>query len=84
MCDRNECDSDRIIRVDAKCSDQCAIEFYEELPDHDGYVPEGLNVGGNDYIEFKVCLYCGKIQGKFPITIEDVEAVTEAIADGKY
>ena len=34
----------------------------------EGYVPENLNIGGGDYIEFTYCLQCGKIQGDFPIT----------------
>ena len=43
----------------------------------DGYVPRGLNIGSGDYLEFKVCLDCGKHQGTFPVTDE---AVNEAFS----
>jgi hypothetical protein len=33
----------------------------------DGYVPNDLNIGGGDYIEFDVCLDCGQMQGQYPL-----------------
>jgi hypothetical protein len=36
-----------------------------DYPDN-GYVPSGLGIGGGDYIDFKLCLSCGQIQGEWP------------------
>ena len=59
------CGSTRITGVSGKVSDLCLIQLghYE----HDGYVPMGWGIGGGDYIEFRYCLDCGRIQGKFPL-----------------
>ena len=35
-----------------------------------GYVPSSLNIGGGDYVEFKYCLSCGQIQGKWPAKLK--------------
>lgn len=60
------CHSERIISVMGKCSDLCHIT-YPHGHEHDGYVPDDLNIGGGDYMEFNFCADCGKIQGEFPI-----------------
>jgi hypothetical protein len=51
-----------------KCSDLCYIE-YPDGTDHEGYVPKGLNIGGDDFIRINLCLNCGKIAGDFPVEI---------------
>ena len=69
------CKHERILDVNAKCSDCCAIH-YKDI-EYDGYVPSGLNLGeeSGDYIEIKICLDCGKIQnGTFPISEKTVIA----------
>lgn len=48
----------------------CSAYFGDKV--YDGYVPDGLNVGGGDYLEFNMCLNCGKVQGEFPLTDEQV------------
>jgi hypothetical protein len=65
-----KCGSNRIVSVNAKCSDLCNVQLPsgEEL---DGYVPDNLNIGGGDYIGFEFCMDCGRIQDEFPI--DDVE-----------
>lgn len=60
----HHCDSNRVASVSAKCSDMCDVSIGDE--EHDGYVPEGLGIGGGDYISFSYCLDCGTIQGSFP------------------
>lgn len=55
------CKSDRIIELCAKCSDLCNVEYKGQ--EHDGYVPDGMGIGGGDYIEFNMCLMCGMVQG---------------------
>ena len=64
ICQR--CQSERILRFSAKCSDM----FSGELGDKtwEGYVPAGVGIGGGDYIEGDLCLTCGQLQGMFPIT----------------
>jgi hypothetical protein len=69
MCDNPQCLSNRILSVMGKCSDMCVVEFNER--EHEGYVPVDCGIGGGDYIEFNVCLDCGKIQGSFPREIPD-------------
>jgi hypothetical protein len=70
------CGSERILSVSGKVSDMCDVHIGDIS--HDGYVPSGLNIGGGDYLEFSVCLDCGKQQGTFPVT---EEAVNEAFSE---
>ena len=42
--------------------------------DYDGYVLGNIGISEDgDYIKFKYCLECGKIQGKFPISDETLK-----------
>lgn len=58
------CKSNKILGVSAKCSDLCTVTF--DGNSLDGYVPSDLGIGGGDYVEFDLCLSCGKIQDSFP------------------
>lgn len=62
-CQRCQCD--RVIHVNAKCSDMCYIRFAGGR-EQDGYVPNDFGIGGGDYVEFDYCPDCGQIQGEFP------------------
>ena len=62
-CDK--CESNRILSVGACCSDLCSVEF--NGVGQSNYVPRDIGLGGGDYVEFNVCLECGKVQGQFPI-----------------
>lgn len=65
-----------MLEVVGKTSDMCTVMLGER--EHEGYVPHGLGirgVGGEDYIDFALCLDCGKVQGKFPISAAAVQAV---------
>ena len=78
MCGNPKCNSDRIAFLNGKTSDMCQFQ-YKDI-DKDGYVPKDLVIGKNgygDYINFHFCLECGKIQGEFPISDEEVEAAVE-------
>jgi len=80
-----KCGSERIAGIGAKCSDLC----YTTLPgrkDIDGYVVDGLGIGGGDYVEFDYCLDCGQLQGTFPITEKSIsEALDDAgLAEREY
>ena len=59
------CSSGRLLEVNGKTSDMCFMSFGEH--ENDGYVPEGLNLGGGDYLNFTICLDCGQLQGQFPV-----------------
>lgn len=59
------CSSNRIAFISGKCSDCCTAEYKGFSTC--GYVPMDMGVGGNNEVEFKYCLDCGKIQGDFPI-----------------
>ncbi len=84
MCDDNNCNSQRVAHVDAKCSDMCTFDFPGEYPQHNSYVPGSMNIGpkNGDYVDFRYCLDCGKIQGQFPVTEEHIEETLAEIADG--
>ena len=58
------CKSDRILNISAKCSDLCFLTLGEE--EHDGYVPYGLGIGGGDMISILLCMNCGTVQGTWP------------------
>jgi hypothetical protein len=60
------CESEQIARFRAKCSDLCFVGFMDK--EYWGYVPSGIGIGGGDYIELNICIKCGQVQGKFPIT----------------
>jgi len=62
------CEKREVIRVSGKCSDLCYI-MYPDGTDHEGYVPEGINIGADDYIDFDYCRNCGTIVGDFPVEI---------------
>jgi hypothetical protein len=62
------CGDDRIMHVSAKCSDLCYVSF-PNGHENNGYVPNGVNIGGGDYINIKVCMNCGKIQGEWPLPV---------------
>ena len=55
------CDSDRILEISAKCSDMCCLKF--KGVKRDGYVPDDMGIGSDDYIEIDICLQCGMAQG---------------------
>jgi hypothetical protein len=67
----DSCGSQKLVDVYAKSSDRNSIYIHDINYEHHGYVLPNLGIGDigdmDDYIEFTYCLYCGKIQGKFPI-----------------
>ena len=71
-CDK--CSSERVLRVGGKTSDMFSASGEEAGPngEYDGYVPTDIGIATHDdygdYINFRYCLDCGKIQGEFPIS----------------
>ena len=72
-----KCGSGRIATVEARCKDGCFFRVGDES--REGYAPAGVNIGKGygDYVEFNYCLDCGRIQGEFPVTSEDVKIALE-------
>lgn len=52
----------QILSVQAKCSDLCHVS-YPNGKESDGYVPEAIGIGGGDYIELKIDIETGQVQG---------------------
>jgi len=51
----------RILHITGKCSD-CSFTSIPHLDvEHEGYVPESLGIGGDDYIKIAIDLDTGKI-----------------------
>lgn len=71
-----QCNSDRIVCISAKCSDLSFVSV--DTKENDGYVPEDLGIGGGDYIDFNHCLECGQIQGTFPLPLCLLESIEES------
>ncbi len=69
-CDK--CESDRLLTVYVQGRDTHSLEYQGK--DYQGYMEEGLGLRGNygDAIQFKLCLDCGKVQGKFPIPEQNI------------
>lgn len=65
------CASHRVADAGGKCSD--LGHFTMGSIDHDGYIPEGVGIGGDDYVSLTYCLDCGQIQGTFPLPISGIE-----------
>jgi hypothetical protein len=65
------CQSDRILSLSGKTSDSYSHTYKGKY--YDGYVPNGIGIGGGDEIEFMYCLKCGQIQDKFPINDKDYD-----------
>lgn len=59
------CNNDRIASISGKCSDLSFFRYQGK--EKEGYVQDGVGVGGGDYIELDWCLECGQIQDDFPM-----------------
>lgn len=70
-----QCKSERLLTISAKCSDLCFCEINNKKDD--GYVPSDAGIGGGDYVKFTYCLNCGQIQGEFPLPTMELEEEQE-------
>lgn len=63
------CNSTNRLEINAKCSDMCSahLGYESNWYERHGYAPHSVGLGGGDYIDFVLCLDCGKLQGDFPI-----------------
>ena len=60
------CKSNRSLSVSAKCDDRVSLQCNQAEMDND-YLPDDCGIGGGDYIEFTLCLECGRVQGTWPL-----------------
>lgn len=67
------CQSERVAKAVAKCSDCCYVTLADK--EIDGYVPDDIGIGGGDYVKIQWCLNCGQIQGNFPLEPCELEQV---------
>lgn len=61
------CGSERVADITGKSVDLNNVQIGTK--EHDGYVPTDMGIGDKgygDYIEFRWCLNCGQIQGRWP------------------
>jgi hypothetical protein len=59
------CCSHRLASIIAKTGEYCVIEISNKR--QLGPVPREMNIGGDEYLEFRYCLDCGQVQGIFPV-----------------
>jgi hypothetical protein len=71
------CESERLIFVCGKTSDLCHVVFNQSGHKSSGYVPTELGIGGDDYLDFNLCLNCGQVQDDFPRPFHDLEVAKE-------
>jgi len=70
------CSSDRILNLNAKCSDCCDFTLRDKS--EQGYAPHVEGICGGDYITPDICLDCGQTQGKFPMDKLEIEETVES------
>ncbi|MCS7013400.1 MAG: hypothetical protein RMI34_06005 [Chloroherpetonaceae bacterium] len=70
------CLSTRLIKVTAKTSEYCLVEMAGQR--RLGSVPNDMNIGGDEYLEFQYCLDCGQVQGRFPLPTTELERQLES------
>jgi hypothetical protein len=70
-----KCNSPRILSASAKCSD-CFSGSLGDI-DYNGYVPDDLGIGGEDYMEIDLCLDCGQVQGTWPLPLSKKEQLND-------
>jgi hypothetical protein len=65
-----KCKSDRIIDLQAHCSDLFCLNYKDREIISSDYVPYEMGIGGGDDVLLEICMECGQVQGEFPIDHE--------------
>lgn len=71
------CSSTRIVSISSKSVDLNFISY--KGVEGDGYVPDFIGKWG-DYVEFKLCIECGRIQDNFPLDDDVVISQIEGMS----
>jgi hypothetical protein len=61
----DHCSNNRVFFVSGKSSDLNSYGMGSYS--HESYLPHIKGICGGDYFDTKICLDCGKVQGKFPV-----------------
>ncbi len=73
---RNACQrcggTNRMVFVQAKCSDMYHEYKIAQEHSYEGYVPDWIGQFG-DYVQFELCRHCGQMQGTWPSDASDFE-----------
>lgn len=68
-----------IMRINGKVSDLFFMDVAGTDIEHDGYVPNGLGIGGGDYIDMEIDTDTGQILNWKPLSEADIrEAIKNA------
>lgn len=70
-----QCGSNRILRLQGKCSD-CSSTRFDGM-EREGYVPCIDGLGHGDYIDVKVCMDCSRVQNLQKMTDEEIKVMME-------
>jgi hypothetical protein len=62
----------------------CFVKISPLQAQHNGYVPEDMNIGGIDYLEFRFCLDCGQMQNKWPLPKTELELHAEEMEKSPF
>lgn len=68
-----DCEHDNVLRISAKVSDRCYLDF-KDLS-FLGYVPRNLGLGGGDFLDMEICLACKRVLG-----LAGAETVRQALS----
>ena len=54
-----------ILTINAQCSNLCYVLFDDQVHDvhleHNGYVPNGIGIGGGDYLRLQIDTVIGRV-----------------------
>ena len=70
------CNSKRVASVTGKTGDCCGVCVGNKSSE--GHVPDDMNIGGGDFLNFYFCLTCGTIQGLWPLLKTKIEQEEES------
>jgi len=70
------CQSTKMVAIQAKCEDTFTIQDLSSGKTFSGYVPKDLGMGGGDYIRFKLCLACKRIQSPM-LTPQEIDILLD-------
>lgn len=79
VCDR--CESNRLIRIQAKSNDLNIHEIPHLNIFHDGYHREIVGVCDGDYVTITFCLDCGQIQGFKTLSDSELKILYDGYED---
>jgi len=65
-----KCNSERIMSIQAHCSDLFCMDYKGKELISSGYVPYEIGIGGGDDVILDICADCGQVQGEYPIKEE--------------